>query len=113
MGDEPQRHDTTGITVRGKLVARTIGNITQPSNMVTFCSSIFRNPGIYKLSGEFSPGSDLVVPHIFAQTEIWAPYIGLTGDINPAHLSRILKENTRRSSRADAIGSFRESIRAF
>ena len=78
--------DTTGIAVRGKLVARTLGNITQPSEKVTFCSSIHRNPGIYKLSSEFSPGSDMVVPHIFAETEIWAPYIGLTGEVDPTSL---------------------------
>lgn len=75
--------DTSGVAVRGKLVARTLGNITQPSLKVTFCSSIHRSPGIYKLSSEFAAGSDMVVPHIFAETEIWAPYIGLTGGVDP------------------------------
>ena len=75
---------TQSVTVRGKLVARTMGNITQPSNMVVFCNSTFRNPGIYKTSNEFEYGSSWVVPHIFASTPIWAPYVGLTGGVGGA-----------------------------
>lgn len=73
---------STSVMVKGKLVARTMGNITQPSNMVVFCSSTFRDPGIYKTTSEFQPGSAWVVPHIFASTPIWAPYTGLTGGIS-------------------------------
>ena len=72
---------TSSVMVKGKLVARTLGNITQPSNMVIFCSSTFRNPGIYKTTSEFRNGSSWVVPHILAETNVWAPYTGLTGGI--------------------------------
>ncbi|MCH2162663.1 MAG: hypothetical protein MK085_12430, partial [Phycisphaerales bacterium] len=73
---------TTSVTVRGKLVARTIGGINQPSNFLLFCDSIYRNPGIYGNTSEFAAGAPWVVPHILAETEIWGAYTGLVGEVS-------------------------------
>ena len=72
----------TAVDVKGKLVARSLGSISQPSNYVIFCDSTFREPGVYRARNDFKEGAAWAVPHIVAETEIWAPYVGMVGEIN-------------------------------
>jgi prepilin-type N-terminal cleavage/methylation domain-containing protein len=103
--------DGTSVPIRGKLVARTIGNITQPSNMVIFCSSILRDAGVYKTSSEFSRGSSLVVPHIFADTEIWGPYTGQLGGSTGPSLAPITADLSGSALSSRVLGAAGVPIR--
>ena len=103
--------DGTSVPVKGKLVARTIGNITQPSNMVIFCSSILRDAGVYKTSSEFSNGSSWVVPHIFANTEIWGPYTGQLGGSTGPSLAPITADLSGSAVSSRVLGAAGVPIR--
>lgn len=63
---------TTGVA-RGRLIARTIGNIPKPSELIVFTASIFLNQSAtpYSKLNEYLPGAAWVVPHRLGPDEIW------------------------------------------
>lgn len=60
-----------GATVRGRLVARTIGGISKPSDFVVFTASTFLNAGTYGSFDDFQPGAAWSVPNRLAATAVW------------------------------------------
>ncbi len=58
-------------TVRGRLVARTIGGISKPSDFVVFTASTYLNSGTYGPFDDFQPGAAWTVPTRLAATTIW------------------------------------------
>jgi prepilin-type N-terminal cleavage/methylation domain-containing protein len=68
--------NAAGNEVIGKVVATKTSNVADPSRMIVFCSAASRGPGLYKKDGESDLGASLVVPHILAETNIWAPSDG-------------------------------------
>lgn len=58
-------------TVRGRLVARTIGGISKPSDFVVFTASTFLNAGTYGPFDDFQPGAAWTVPNRLAATPVW------------------------------------------
>jgi prepilin-type N-terminal cleavage/methylation domain-containing protein len=76
-------NDASGNQVIGRVVATRVGNVGNPSRMIAFSASTFREPGFYKDgSGEFVTGSAWVVPNILAGESIWQPSDGSSfGDV--------------------------------
>jgi prepilin-type N-terminal cleavage/methylation domain-containing protein len=70
-----------------EVVARSVAQIEQPSELITFSSSAAATPGFYKNADEVALGSAWVVPQRLGQEQIWTaadgPAISLTrgGDI--------------------------------
>jgi prepilin-type N-terminal cleavage/methylation domain-containing protein len=74
--------DSEGTTSQGRIVATTVSGVSAPDRMVSFASSTFREPGFYKEDGAFTPGAAWIVPHVLADTPIWAPSDGASfGDM--------------------------------
>ncbi|MBX3355228.1 MAG: prepilin-type N-terminal cleavage/methylation domain-containing protein [Phycisphaeraceae bacterium] len=59
-------------------VARTIAAIARPDQMITFCASVFSDPGVIKDVPDTEPGAAWVTPPFLAQTPVWT--IGPGGD---------------------------------
>ena len=60
-----------GATVRGRLVARTLGSISKPSDFIVFTASTYLNAGTYGPFDDFQPGAAWSVPNRLAATAIW------------------------------------------
>jgi prepilin-type N-terminal cleavage/methylation domain-containing protein len=56
---------------RQEVVARSIGQVTRPSDMITFSASTLAEPGFYKNPDENTSGAAWVVPHALATDQIW------------------------------------------
>ncbi|MBL9149980.1 MAG: hypothetical protein JNM94_14925 [Phycisphaerae bacterium] len=70
-----QRAD--GQNAKASMVATKIASIVQPSEMIVFCASTFRDPGYYNESkDEGALGWSTIVPHILADQLIWEPSDG-------------------------------------
>ncbi len=63
--------DVGGATIRGRLVARTMGGISKPSEFVVFSSSTYLAPGDYNEFHDLQPGAAWCVPHRLGATNIW------------------------------------------
>ena len=61
---------------KGRLVARTMGQITDPSRLIAFCSSVARNPGIYMRQEDNPVGAAWVVPRRLCTETVWDEYGG-------------------------------------
>lgn len=59
------------LTVKGRLVARTQGGITKPSEFVAFSASTFLNAGTYGPLDDLRPGAAWCVPNRLGPTSIW------------------------------------------
>ena len=85
---EPRSHLTFGNTAaeiqvgeeirsaKGRLVARTMGQITNPSKLIAFCSSVNRNPGVYVRQEDNPVGAAWVVPRRLCTETVWNEYGG-------------------------------------
>ena len=63
--------------VKGRLVATTMGKIADPSKLMAFCSSIFRDPGGYIRDDDGNPGgAPWVTPPRLCVEQIWRSYLG-------------------------------------
>jgi len=60
------------------MVAKSIGQIEQTSEMIVFASSTPAEPGFVKTANEFAPGSAWVVPSRLATEVIWQSSDGAT-----------------------------------
>ena len=60
-----------GSTVRGKVVARSIGQIARSSELMVFSSSSLRPAGLYIEDNDDYPGAAWSVPPRLGATEIW------------------------------------------
>jgi prepilin-type N-terminal cleavage/methylation domain-containing protein len=70
-----QRAD--GQNAKASMVATKIASIVQPSEMIVFCASTFRDPGYYnEAKDEGALGWSTIVPHILADQLIWEPSDG-------------------------------------
>lgn len=58
-------------TVRGRLVARTIGGISKPSEFVVFSGSTFLDAGTYGPLDDYRPGAAWCVPNRLGPTAVW------------------------------------------
>lgn len=63
-------------TVRGRLVALSLGDIRQPDRQIAFCASAFRSPGAYIRQENNPDGAAWVVPPRLCENEIWRPFAG-------------------------------------
>ena len=63
--------DVSGSTIRGRLVARTLGSISKPSEFVAFSASTFLAPGDYHGINDLQPGAAWVVPDRLGPTAVW------------------------------------------
>ena len=63
--------DVGGATVRGRLVARTMGNISKPSEFVVFSASAYLSAGDYNEFHDFQPGAAWCVPSRLGPTDVW------------------------------------------
>ena len=75
-------------TSRGRLVARTMGQINDPSRLIAFCSSTFRTPGVYSRQDDNPSGAAWVVPRRLCTVNVWTEYggdsqIGIGANILP------------------------------
>ena len=61
---------------KGRLVARTMGQIANPSRLIAFCSSVTRNPGIYMRQEDNPIGAAWVVPRRLCTVTVWDEYGG-------------------------------------
>lgn len=64
-------YQDNGSTVRGKIVARSIGQIARSSEMIVFSSSALRPAGLYVEDSDSYPGAAWSVPPRLGTTEIW------------------------------------------
>jgi len=64
-------YQENGVNVRGKIVARSIGQIARSSEMIVFSSSALRPAGIYIEDHDSYPGAAWSVPPHLGTTEIW------------------------------------------
>ncbi|MAJ46033.1 MAG: hypothetical protein CBC35_01885 [Planctomycetes bacterium TMED75] len=70
FGDTPVTTDSGG-QVKGRLVATNLGSIRQPERTITFCTSTFRETGVYVKNEKDPDGAAWVVPPRLCETEIW------------------------------------------
>jgi prepilin-type N-terminal cleavage/methylation domain-containing protein len=64
-------------TVKGRLVATTMGKITDPSKLIAFCSAVFREPGGYVRDDDGNPsGAPWVTAPRLCLNQIWRSYLG-------------------------------------
>ncbi len=63
--------DVGGATVRGRLVARTLGSISKPSEFVAFSASTYLDPGDYHAFQDQQPGAAWVTPNRLGPTAVW------------------------------------------
>lgn len=65
-------YSSPGVLVpRQEVVARSVGQIQRPSNLIIFSASTRADPGFYKEPTELADGAAWVVPHTRAQEQIW------------------------------------------
>lgn len=64
-------YQDNGANVRGKIVARSIGQIARSSEMIVFSSSALRPAGLYIEDSDTYPGAAWSVPPRLGATEIW------------------------------------------
>lgn len=96
--------DVSGATVRGRLVARTMGGISKPSEFIVFSASTYLDPGDYNSFPDLQPGAAWCVPPRLGPTAVWGiggaimqdvggiTSIGSNGSSNPMAL--ILEPST-------------------
>lgn len=64
--------DSNNVLVpRKEVVARSVAQITRPSELITFSASSYSQPGFYKDPNELADGAAWVVPHTLADQYIW------------------------------------------
>ena len=76
FGDTPVPTANGGET-KGRLVATNLGSIRQPEKTLTFCTSTFREPGVYVKNERDPDGAAWVVPPRLCQNQIWDAYSGV------------------------------------
>jgi prepilin-type N-terminal cleavage/methylation domain-containing protein len=90
-------------TVRGKVVARSIGQIARSSEMMVFSSSALRPAGLYIEDNDDYPGAAWSVPPRLGSTEIWRlgggnlQGVDLSGLVSSDALSAMLAPTPRPS----------------
>jgi prepilin-type N-terminal cleavage/methylation domain-containing protein len=61
---------------KGRLVSRTMGQIANPSQLIAFCASVNRNPGVYMRQEDNPIGASWVVPQRLCTEQVWTEYGG-------------------------------------
>lgn len=73
FGDTAIPTDSGG-SVKGRLVATNLGSIRQPEKTMIFCTSTFRDAGVYVKNERDPDGAAWAVPPRLCENQIWGSY---------------------------------------
>ncbi len=102
-----------------EMVARSLGQIQRPSDMIVFASSFAAQPGFSKNPDELARGAAWIVPHRLGMTAIWSSSDGANMELMTtasaassndapwtAHLGQLFASTVRTEQPRTATGAF-------
>ncbi len=81
-------YQDNALNVKGKVVARTVGQIGRSSELLVFSSAALRAPGIYIDDSDNFPGIPWCAPPFLGATDVWQPGGGNLQGVDVAALAR-------------------------
>lgn len=98
--------DASNATVRGRLVARSIGSVTRASEVIAFASSTYYSAGLHGDPEDLAPGAAWVTPSRLGSQSIWGFGGATLQGIDAVASSPPLTQGSGSAGKQLAIGSY-------